>query len=275
MVDKTGLCACGSGVFYKDCCGSNKTDAACIKENRLTAYAGESGKRRREFCVEYTQHKQEALAGLTSGLREEASQRGKAITCGKGCSACCYVYVVASLQECDAISYYLYQHREVLDHFLNAYKAWRSGIEGERDNFFEISRLQQKRMSGDNAAQDDGAFDAELIKYAGLNLPCPFLKNNACTIYEVRPYVCAGLVSITPREWCAPDHPRHSGIGLLKADVSLDSDMPYFGASGNKVALTNMPALVYEILRYGWDFLSCVPGMEALRNKIKLDILDE
>jgi Fe-S-cluster containining protein len=273
MVDEPNLCACGSGLLNKDCCGSNKTDAACIKENRLTAYAGESGKRRREFCVEYTRHKQKAIASLTSGLHAEAAQRGNVITCGKGCSACCYVYVVASLQECDAIVYYLYRHREAWAHFLDTYKAWRSGIEGDRDNFFEISRLQQKRMAGESTPRDDAAFDAELIKYAGLNLPCPFLRDNACTIYEVRPTVCAGLVSSTPREWCAPSHPRHDAIKLLKADVNLDSDMPYFALSGNKVALTNMPALVYEILRYGWDFLSRVPGMEGLQKK--RDVLDE
>jgi Fe-S-cluster containining protein len=34
--------------------------------------------------------------------------------------------------------------------------------------------------------------DAGSGKYITRELPCPFLENNLCTIYEVRPAVCAG-----------------------------------------------------------------------------------
>jgi uncharacterized protein len=34
--------------------------------------------------------------------------------------------------------------------------------------------------------------DQEAAKYRTRELPCPFLKDNLCTIYEVRPAVCAG-----------------------------------------------------------------------------------
>jgi uncharacterized protein len=35
-------------------------------------------------------------------------------------------------------------------------------------------------------------YDAEEGRYTTQELPCPFLQDNLCTIYEVRPAVCAG-----------------------------------------------------------------------------------
>jgi Fe-S-cluster containining protein len=34
--------------------------------------------------------------------------------------------------------------------------------------------------------------DSEVAKYITRQLPCPFLKDNLCSIYDVRPSVCAG-----------------------------------------------------------------------------------
>ena len=34
--------------------------------------------------------------------------------------------------------------------------------------------------------------DQEVAKYVTRELPCPFLKDNLCSIYDVRPSVCAG-----------------------------------------------------------------------------------
>lgn len=35
---------------------------------------------------------------------------------------------------------------------------------------------------------------------------CPFLKNNACSIYAARPFVCRRFHALAPTaEWCAPD----------------------------------------------------------------------
>lgn len=255
------LCACGSGLPFEACCGLIKAPGEDpFVRARQEAYSGKLGRRRRDFCQVYTDHKKSAITGLAEGLRKEARKLGAGISCVKGCSACCNVYVVATLQECEAIVYHLYHHDGALSHFLRSYEIWRGGIENIRDTFFEISRLQQKRMSHENMPPDDRAFDAGLVRYAEMGLPCPFLLDNACSIYEVRPYVCAGLVSVSPRDWCRPGHQQHSRLKLLKAEVSMDRDMPYFASQESKVALTNMPALVYEILRYGWEFLARVPG---------------
>lgn len=38
------------------------------------------------------------------------------------------------------------------------------------------------------------------------NSPCPFLAKGACSIYQVRPYLCRKHVTMTPSSyWCHPD----------------------------------------------------------------------
>jgi len=243
-------------------------DDIIIHENQLSAYLGEIGNRRAEFCRTYTTYKRTALADIVAGINREAQAKGKTIYCHKGCTVCCHVYVVASLQECEAIVHYLYQQEAVMRHFVDAFRSWRRCIEVIRDSFFDIGHLQQKRLSHIDTKDDDKAFSAALLKYTKQNIPCPFLKDGACLIYEVRPYACAGLVSTTPSSWCTASHPSHKKIVLLRADVNLDSDPPYFANPVSEVFLTNMPALVYEIIRYGWVFLSRVPGCSHLKNEI-------
>jgi Fe-S-cluster containining protein len=264
MADR--LCLCGSGLSYGSCCGRVASELMeRIDRVRLGAYAGSTGAQRRDFCISYITHKRLALDQLSGALQAKVSGGGNSITCCEGCTPCCHVYVVASLQECDAIAYHLYQHRDVLLHFLQNYKSWRSGIEQIKNTFFEISRLQQKRLSHQDTTRDNEDFDAALIEYAGCGLPCPFLKQGSCSIYEIRPFACAGLVSTTPREWCNRESHFHRDIKLVRAELVADNDMPYFADRGGRVSLTNMPALVNEILLNGWHFLSSVPGCEWLR----------
>jgi Fe-S-cluster containining protein len=266
------LCPCGSGLQFKACCGKKEQmEQRVISLNRATAYAGATGRRRESFCQQYTLHKEAAIAGMKNGLQQEAKATGIEIACARGCPWCCYVYVVASMQECEAIVYYLYQHEDALQHFLRTYRTWRTRVEKIRGTFFEISRLQQKRMAREDTPHDSDSFNSELIKYSEERLPCPFLNESSCSIYEIRPFVCAGLASTTCREWCDPAHPCHKHIRLLKAEVTMDEDMPYFANPQGKPALTNMPALVYEILRYGWEFLWKVPGLEYLKANITDD----
>ncbi|HGN3115172.1 TPA: YkgJ family cysteine cluster protein [Pseudomonas aeruginosa] len=47
---------------------------------------------------------------------------------------------------------------------------------------------------------------------------CPFLKNNACSIYSARPFVCRRFHSLAPTaEWCEPDKSFAGEFPLLKS----------------------------------------------------------
>ena len=263
------LCPCGSGLAFKTCCGADAGDV--IGRSRRAAYAGEVGRAREAFCRDYTARKQSAIAGICEGLKREAGSTGKLISCARGCTPCCRVYVVASLQECEAVVYYLYSHEEVLRRFLRAYAPWRRGIDSMRDTFFNISRLQQKRMSHRDSPEDDSAFNAELVKYSEHDLSCPFLFEGACSIYEVRPYVCASVVSVSPAEWCELKHPEHYEMSYIKTQLNLGKDMPYFVRPTSGLLFANMPQLVHDILSDGYGALSAIPGLEGLQPEVLSD----
>lgn len=56
---------------------------------------------------------------------------------------------------------------------------------------------------------------------------CPFLKNNACSIYVARPFVCRRFHSLAPSaEWCEPERSFAGDFPHLKSselDVAFDA----------------------------------------------------
>jgi hypothetical protein len=101
--------------------------------------------------------------------------------------------------------------------------------------------------------------------YGLADIPCPFLVEKSCSIYPLRPYVCAGVVSVTPREWCHSSHPNVGNVQNVKVPFQLEEDMPYFAAPGGSYFYSSMPFLVYRILEEGLGALSSVPGLEELK----------
>ncbi len=140
MPARNAPCPCGSGLKYKRCCGAGGSGLPpAIARTRALAYQGEMGRQREAFCREYTAYKQAELRAIATGLRQTLAARGQTVTCGKGCAACCHVYVVATLQECEAIVYYLYQHGDILLSFLRNYALWKAAVMGIRDTFQETT----------------------------------------------------------------------------------------------------------------------------------------
>lgn len=47
-------------------------------------------------------------------------------------------------------------------------------------------------------------------------LPCPFLRNNSCSIYHARPFVCRRHITITKTaHWCHPDRANSAKFPLV------------------------------------------------------------
>jgi Fe-S-cluster containining protein len=271
--ERNAPCPCGSGRKYKKCCGLN-TNAPTpdfLRLNREVAYRGSLGRRREAFCISYTKYMGEQRTLVTARLQKQLASQGKSITCGRGCAACCHLYVIASVQECEAIVYYLYQHEETLQHFLLSFNRWREQVRGIWNDFQEINRLEDKRLSSNLNEAEEEAFGAALFSYRSQNIACPFLKEGACSIYDVRPFVCSGLIATTPPEWCSPLHPRYDQSNYLTDEPDKDSYLPYFANPDRKPCLSCLPVGVYEILYNSWSFLWTLPGCEWMERELKSD----
>ncbi len=273
--ERNAVCPCGSGKKYKKCCGALETSVRAVVEfilsHREAAYMGEIGRRREAFCRQYTRLKKSRLPEAEEQIRQAVSAAGKTISCGKGCGHCCSLFVIASLQECECLVYHLYHNQAELVHFVDSFQSWRERTLKIEDIFRRINRIQALMVAGRATAEDIKTFDADCDAYAAQANPCPFLKDDACSVYEVRPYVCAAVVSASPREWCRPRHPRQTDIEHFKLTLNHGEDAPYFALPDGGAVCGNMPVMVYRLLTEGYRALASIQGLEGIEKTFNSD----
>ncbi len=125
-------------------------------------------------------------------------QTGKKISCQKGCSACCEGLMVAvSPPEAFSLS-------EMMRTLPTAH---RQRIEDRlvvtREHLAEAGLLPALQNLAESSTQqnDEGSEPINRAYYA-LRLPCVFLENGACSIYEHRPSACREHLVTSPAELC-------------------------------------------------------------------------
>jgi Fe-S-cluster containining protein len=119
---------------------------------------------------------------------------GKAVSCRKGCGACCRQLVPISrtegerlLQLIDAMPA---ERREVLDRRFAAAEA-----------AIAAAGLKQRGERTDRELS---------LAYFALRVPCPFLEDESCSIHAERPLVCREYLVTSPPELCAG--PAQEGV---------------------------------------------------------------
>ncbi len=289
IVGRNDPCPCGSGLKYKRCClGKQQSKVTTIPQptyfdleidwggdyfelNRAIAYKGAIGRQRKAFCKAYLKYKQTKFIEIEQDLIAQAKAKNSAITCEKGCSACCSLYQEATIQECELIVYYLLHNEKAYSKFLNNYSQWRQRVRQGGDIFkraeqhwqqlsTEISQV--KHLAQFSEIRKRGSERDERIRkdYEKQVIPCPFLDNQFCSIYEVRPYVCAGHATITPKEWCDPLSSVHTQVIELHYEpLQIMEQVEFYYKNLGGPVFTFTPIVVYEILKGGFSYLSRLP----------------
>jgi len=270
-IGRNDSCPCGSGKKYKKCCdlgilpaGYTEDEIKILKLNKWLAYRGKVGQLREAFCKAYISNKALVLKAIKDKQVEETSSRGETLSCRPGCVYCCYHYVTATLEEIEAIVYYLYRNEQALNDFLTAYRKWKTQIDLNQSLITEISHAYNNSIADRGSSEKQERFHFLAKQYQGLDIPCPFLKNRECIIYPVRPWGCAGFVAVTPPEWCrpgSPDNPRTMSISFYKDMTAV----PHYRK--HKSIWTTMPKAVYSLLKSGVYSLSRIPGLETLERE--------
>lgn len=132
------------------------------------------------------------------GIEREA-KLGSRVSCAKGCAACCRWLVCLSMPEA------LYMHerfhtletrrrKKIFCRFLRAKESL------EENGLVEVLKRDLTREHGDLT------FDHRLYllsrRYHALQLSCPFLEEEACSIYPWRPTKCRQYYVTSPANWC-------------------------------------------------------------------------
>ncbi len=146
-----------------------------------------------------------AIVPLMRSLGEEAQaleqrrllEAGQTVSCQKGCAACCRMLVPISVPEAFALA----QTIERLD------QTERHRLLGQLD--LASQRLAKagllKHLNSVAESLDpvtDEAIEPLNRAYYALRMPCPFLSNEVCSIYEDRPAACRELAVTSPATAC-------------------------------------------------------------------------
>jgi hypothetical protein len=287
-VGRNDPCPCGSSKKYKYCCAQKQMpstnplyldleverDKVYFELNKAIAYKGNIGHQRENFCIAYTKFKKLNLTTIERVLNKKLQQSGKTADCRRGCYECCSLYTEVNIQECELIVYYLYNNESILSSFWDNYSRWREKLRKNGDIFRQLGDFWNKTITHVTSSSVESVYDEAATKYVKQHIFCPFLRDKICTIYEVRPYVCAGFISTTPREWCNPLHPKHELWYHLTAYCPpriMLQDTSFYYKNLTRPVMTFAPLIVYEILKGGFSYLSNLPGIEGLASEAMHD----
>lgn len=134
-----------------------------------------------------------ALQGLVNAV-VEAAETGKAISCRKGCGACCRQLVPVSRTE-----------GERLLQIVEAMPAERR--EALKERFAAAQAAIEEAGLKDRQERSDRELSTA---YFALGVPCPFLEDESCSIHPERPLVCREYLVTSPAELCAG--PKQEGV---------------------------------------------------------------
>jgi Fe-S-cluster containining protein len=134
-----------------------------------------------------------ALQGLVNAT-VGAAESGKAISCRKGCGACCRQLVPISRTEGEALLALV----EAMPR--EQRKAVRSRFAAAEAAIAEAGLAERGTRS-----------DREMsVAYFALGVPCPFLEDESCSIHPDRPLVCREYLVTSPAALCAG--PQQEGV---------------------------------------------------------------
>lgn len=133
----------------------------------------------------------EAIVALA--VRSE-ERDGKRISCRAGCGACCRQLVPISRVEA----------RRLLTLVGSMPEPRRSRV---RERFEQAARTLRQAGLADTLlhprAEQAHTLRELGVRYFRLGIPCPFLENESCGIYDERPLICREYLVTSPAERCA------------------------------------------------------------------------
>ena len=196
---------------------------------------------------------------LSGRANQRAEREGKPISCQAGCGACCRQLVPVSPPE----AFYLY----------NLICSFETERRNEVVSRFEhiASELVKHEMVEElfNPKIDDSPVLEVSRRYFMMQMPCPFLENESCSIHPHRPVACREYNVTSPAEWCA----RPMDYEIAKVPMPMPLSLPLtrltselIGAKAPLVPLSLVPQWVEQNRKYGqmtW------PGMDLFKGLMK------
>ncbi len=163
---------------------------------------------------------QQLASNLINATVEAAAAQGIEISCRKGCGACCSQLVVISLFEAEFLANWIRSLPEIQQSLL-------------RDRFHHaLLSLKERGMlellDPDTWGDSEEERQNLSMTYLSKKVPCPFLVEQSCGIYPIRPLICREyLVTTDPANCVAPQPGK---VTVLPIPLRLSRPMYEIGA---------------------------------------------
>jgi Fe-S-cluster containining protein len=144
------------------------------------------------------------------------------VVCGKGCTTCCTASVTITWLEGQRI------HRFIRNNCMEEWLACQLARAGE---------LQQPQTTVNAFAESCLAGREIVLEPVNFSGICPFLEDNLCCIYEVRPFSCLSFASQIP---CIPGHHARVPPYYMAATTAVSQLIEHLGQGspcGNMVSI--------------------------------------
>ncbi len=194
--------------------------------------------------------KEQVLIGIYKEFENWVSED---LACKKGCATCCTQNVVITSVEGELI------HRHIREQGRQEWFATKFQVKAK-------TRRPEITTNGFAASCIEGK-DIEPDSY-GSNELCPFLEDDCCTIYEVRPFSCRCFASTTK---CEPGSSALIGEEYLSASTAVMQIVEHLGQGeflGNMLDVLLALCGIPENRKY-FDLIPASMSDQGLANAVK------
>jgi Fe-S-cluster containining protein len=139
---------------------------------------------------------------------QEVEGVGEKISCTRGCGACCRNLVAISEVEARRIG-------DVVEQLPEPRRSTVRARFAEARQRLERAGLLEKLQAADQWTDAD--YTALVVTYFRLGIPCPFLEEESCSIYQERPITCREYLVASPAEYCT----RLDSAGVRRVRLPL------------------------------------------------------
>lgn len=164
----------------------------------------------------------DAADALHARVHQDLAVSGTPVSCAAGCGLCCRQLVSVSEDEALMLA--------------AALAALPAGIAAQARERFDrtVRAMESHELLADalnaynNAEHGSGEMDAVQRSFAALGLACPFLFEDKCVIYPVRPMLCREHNALSPPGECARVASGKAGVEKVRYPLSLATALSSF-----------------------------------------------
>lgn len=171
---------------------------------------------------------------FTDVAEKVAVHNGQAISCTKGCGACCRQPVPLAEIE-------IYHIAQLVERMPEPRRSTvKQRFAEAARHFYEMGWYERYDF-----CKDELEFKALAFEYFSQGIPCPFLEAESCSIHADRPIICREYLVTSPAERCQA--PSREDIGRLPLPASATYGTCTVGKSGN-LNRKNFQIMVFALL---------------------------